>query len=68
MVKMAMLSHRMTAGLTADLESVAGHGCMNESGLARRPTSNAREKLRVASDDRNIPSRIREKHLISWYC
>ena len=46
----------------------SGHGCVNDRGVASRPTRKAREKLSVASVDRNMPRRRREKDLISWYC
>ena len=36
--------------------------CTKERGTVSRPTKNAREKLRVARADRNIPSSNREKH------
>jgi len=41
---------------------------MKDRGLARSPTSMAREKFRVAKEERNMPRRRREKDLVSWYC
>lgn len=32
------------------------------------PTRKAREKLRVAREERKRPRRRREKDLIRWYC
>lgn len=41
---------------------------MNDSGEERRPTMREREKLRVASEERNIPRRRREKQCMRVYC
>jgi hypothetical protein len=38
------------------------------SGLARRPTRKAREKLRVARVERHMPRTSREKDLVIWKC
>ena len=38
-------------------------GTVKDMGLARSPTKNAREKFNVASDDKNIPKRSRDRHL-----
>jgi hypothetical protein len=54
-----LLVHRMAAFL--------GHGWAKVSGLARRPTKKAKEKLSVARDERNMPSSRRENDLVSWY-
>lgn len=43
-----------------------GRTCVN--GEATTPTSNAREKFSVASDERNMPSNSSEKDFISSYC
>jgi hypothetical protein len=47
-------------------EEVVGY--IYVKGAAKRPTMNASEKLRVARDERNSPSRRREKDFMSWYC
>jgi len=44
------------------------NGRTNDSGEDMRPTRKASEKLSVARDERNMPSRRREKHLIRWNC
>lgn len=41
---------------------------MNDKGEERRPTINEREKLSVASEERNMPRRRREKHCMRAYC
>jgi hypothetical protein len=51
-----------TAHLTASLSK----GCVKDSGEDKRPTRKAREKLRVAREDRNMPKSRREKDLMSW--
>jgi hypothetical protein len=38
------------------------------SGEERRPMKKAREKLRVAREERKMPRRRSEKDLRSWYC
>ena len=43
-------------------------GLENDSGDARRPIRNAREKLSVASVARNMPSRTREMHCVRRCC
>ena len=45
-----------------------GRGPRKERGAERRPTRKAREKLRVASVERNMPRRSREKDLMSKLC
>lgn len=42
-----------------------GQGCMKDSGLAMTPTRKAKEKLRVARAERNMPSKRRENDLMS---
>ena len=37
-------------------------------GVARRPTRKAREKLRVAREERKSPSKRRENDFMSKYC
>lgn len=41
---------------------------MYVNGEESRPTRKASEKLRVASEERNIPSKRREKDFMSRYC
>lgn len=41
---------------------------MKLSGVQRRPIMNEREKLRVASVERERPRRRREDDLMRWYC
>lgn len=41
---------------------------MYVNGEESRPTRKASEKLRVASEERNIPNKRREKDFMSRYC
>lgn len=43
-------------------------GCTCDKGVAKRPISSAKEKLSVASDDKNIPSNSSENDFMSSYC
>jgi hypothetical protein len=45
-----------------------GTGWIQVNGEERRPTRKAREKFRVAREERNIPRRSREKDLMRRYC
>lgn len=53
---------------TALAAALFGKGLTNDNGAERRPMIIAREKLRVAREERNMPRSRREKDLMRLYC